>query len=154
MSQQSKTRIGHVHLKVRDLQRAVDFYLRYFALEIVERIDNAYAFLSAGDGQHALALQAVGGEAPQPSPFATGLYHVAFEVADARIFALTFRRLRIDAIDVQAVDHGAYWAMYFHDPDGNGLGIYCPRAHNGPAAIYDPHDNRLLPEATILAVLG
>lgn len=122
------TRIGHVHLRVRDLQTAVDFYIRYFGLCVVERIDNAYAFLATGDRtrtntQH-IALEATGYDAPAASAFAPGLVHIAFAVPDHPSLAAALRRLQTDGVPVQAVDHGRSWALYFSDPDGNGLEIY------------------------------
>jgi catechol 2,3-dioxygenase len=119
-----QTRIGHVHLKVRDLDRALSFYTRHFSLRVVERIGNHYAFLTGGDMHHEIALQNVGGNAPSAPAQGVGLYHVAFEVADARSFALAYRQLQGDGVPVALVDHLISWAMYFNDPDGNGLEIY------------------------------
>lgn len=119
-----KTRIGHAHLKVRDLDRAIDFYTRFLALKFVERIDDDYAFLSGGDFHHEIALQNVGPSAPQPAQESTGLYHVAFEVPDRRSFAEAYRQLTEAGVRVAIVDHLISWAMYFDDPDGNGLEIY------------------------------
>ena len=119
-----QTRIGHVHLKVRDLDRAIEFYTRHFNLSVVERIGPYYAFLSGGEMHHEVALQNVGPQAPSAEARGVGLYHVAFEVPDARSFALAYRQLREDGVAVSLVDHVISWAMYFDDPDGNGLEIY------------------------------
>jgi catechol 2,3-dioxygenase len=119
-----QTRIGHAHLKVRDLDRAVAFYTRHFSLRVVERIGNHYAFLTGGDMHHEIALQNVGDNAPSAPAQGVGLYHVAFEVPDARSFALAYRQLQGDGVPVALVDHLISWAMYFNDPDGNGLEIY------------------------------
>lgn len=120
-----KTRIGHAHLKVRDLDRAIDFYTRLLKLGLVERVGDHYAFLSGGSFHHEIALQNVGPDAPQPPPHATGLYHVAFEVPDKLSFARALRSLLEAGLHVATVDHLISWAMYFDDPDGNGLEIYC-----------------------------
>lgn len=119
-----KTRIGHAHLKVRDLDHAIDFYTRFLALKFVERIDDDYAFLSGGDFHHEIALQNVGPSAPPPAQESTGLYHVAFEVPDRRSFAEAYSQLTEAGVRVAIVDHLISWAMYFDDPDGNGLEIY------------------------------
>ena len=118
------TRIGHAHLKVRNLQRAVDFYTRFLGLRLVEQIEERYAFLSNGYAHHEIALQQLGPGAAPADPAAIGLYHVAFEAPDRRSLALAFSALRDSGVDVSAVDHGISWALYFADPDGNGLELY------------------------------
>lgn len=118
------TRIGHVHLKVRDLQKAVDFYMKFFDLEVTEIVGDHYAFLSGCSLHHEIALQQVGTDAPQPPRSSTGLYHVAFEVPDKEAFALAYQNLTEAGIPVYPVDHLISWALYFSDPDGNGLEIY------------------------------
>ena len=87
------THIGHAHLKVRDLDRALEFYTRFFGLHLVERVGDHYAFLSGGGYHHEIALQNVGPHAPQPPPHGTGLYHVAFEVPDRQSLALAYQAL-------------------------------------------------------------
>ncbi len=119
-----QTKIGHAHLKVRDLDRSIAFYTRFFSLKLVERVGDLYAFLSGGDFHHEIALQNVGPNAPQPFPNGTGLYHVAFEVPDRRSFAQAYKTLAKADVPVATVDHLISWAMYFDDPDGNGLEIY------------------------------
>ena len=118
------TKIGHAHLKVRDLGRSVAFYSRYLALHETERVGDAFAFLTGGAFHHEIALQRVGMGAPQPPANGTGLYHVAFEVPDRRSFAAAYQALTESGISVALVDHYISWAMYFDDPDGNGLEIY------------------------------
>lgn len=116
--------LGHAHLKVRDLDRAVAFYTRYLKLALTERAGGQFAFLSAGAAHHEIALQALGSGAPPPPRFAVGLYHLAFEVPDHESFAAAYHELEAGGVPVAAVDHGISWAMYFADPDGNGLEIY------------------------------
>jgi catechol 2,3-dioxygenase len=118
------TKIGHAHLKVRDLDRSIDFYTSFFSLHLVERVDDAYAFLTGGDFHHEIALQNVGPDAPAPPQQGTGLYHVAFQVPDRESFAQAYIALTEAGIRVATVDHRISWAMYFDDPDGNGLEIY------------------------------
>lgn len=119
-----KTKIGHAHLKVRDLEGAIDFYTRFLGMHPVERVGDAYAFLTGGDVHHEIALQNVGRDAPRPPANGTGLYHVAFEVPDRESFARAYTTLTEAGIQVATVDHLISWAMYFCDPDGNGLEIY------------------------------
>ncbi len=149
-----KTKIGHAHLKVRDLQRSIDFYKRFLGLDVTEVVGNHYAFLTAGTYHHEIALQNVGPNAPQPPARGTGLYHVAFEVPDKGSFALAYRSLREAGITVLAVDHYISWAMYFDDPDGNGLEIYWDtRAEPGGRTLWHG-DNAPLEDETLLAALA
>ena len=117
-------KIGHAHLKVRDLDLAIEFYTELLDLKVIECAGGRYAFLSAGDMHHELGLQSVGADAPQPPPGSTGLFHVAFEVPDQSAFARVYQMLKESRVEVELVDHRISWAMYFDDPDGNGLEIY------------------------------
>lgn len=147
------TKIGHAHLKVRDLERAIAFYTRFLGLQETERVGSHYVFLTAGPYHHEIALQQVGPEAPQPPEHGTGLYHVAFEVPDRRAFAAAYRALTGAGIAVASVDHFISWAMYFDDPDGNGLEIYCDtRTDPGGRPLWHG-ENAPLDEAAILAEL-
>jgi catechol 2,3-dioxygenase len=124
-----QTKIGHAHLKVRDLDRATAFYTHFFSLQFVERVGDQYVFLSGGEMHHEVALQNVGAYAPIPPREGTGLYHVAFEVPDKPSFAKAYKLLTEAGIEVALVDHCISWAMYFDDPDGNGLEIYWDARH-------------------------
>ncbi len=117
-------KLGHVHLKVRNLQRSLVFYRSYFGMEVTERIGTTFVFLSAGPAHHEIALQEVGEEAPLPQRHEVGLYHVAFEVADQQAFAAIYRQLSSSGVTVYPIDHRISWALYFSDPDGNGLEVY------------------------------
>lgn len=117
-------KLGHIHLQVRDLARSVEFYTHVFGLRVVEQFDTQYAFLTGGALHHEVALRAVGTHAPSPSQGSVGLYHAAFEVADKAAFAEAYSVLVEMGLEVYPVDHGISWAMYFGDPDGNGLEIY------------------------------
>ena len=116
--------LGHVHLKVRDLPRAVAFYTQIFGLTVEEQVGHQYAFLTDGLVHHIVALQSVGPGAPLAPPQAVGLYHTAFEVPDKQALARVYHALQKQGIEIIAVDHGISWAIYFDDPDGNGLEIY------------------------------
>ncbi|WP_459191862.1 VOC family protein [Halosimplex sp. J119] len=114
--------VGHVHLKVRDLERALAFYREVLGLDVTER-EGRYVFLSWGERHHDVALQEVGDGAEGPSR-GVGLYHVAFEVATPEALASVYRRLRDRGVQVSPVDHGISKALYFADPDGNGVEVY------------------------------
>jgi catechol 2,3-dioxygenase len=154
MAQAYATKLGHAHLKVHDLERSIDFYTRYLRLHETERVGNAYVFLTTGSFHHEIALQNVGPNAPRPPDRGTGLYHVAFEVPDKRSFAEAYRTLTAAGIAVATVDHFISWAMYFDDPDGNGLEIYCDTRHEPGGRQLWYGENAPLDEATILAELA
>lgn len=122
-----RTRIGHVHLKVRDLERSLAFYRRVLGLEVTDRAGHGFAFLSGGDAHHELALQEVGAGTGSPSRRSVGLYHTAWEVPDREAFADAREALEEAGVSAQAVDHGISWALYFRDPDGQGVEIYLDR---------------------------
>ena len=117
-------RIGHAHLKVRDLNRAIAFYTELLGLKVTEVVNDQYAFLTDGTMHHAMALQNVGEHAPIPTRGSTGLYHIAFEVPDKASFVRALAHLQQAGVSVGTVDHLISWAMYFTDPDGNGLEVY------------------------------
>lgn len=148
-----KTIVSHVHLKVGDLDRAVDFYTRFFHLRVVERVGDHYAFLTGSSVHHEIALQNVGPRAPQSDPLGTGLYHVAFEVPDKRSLAQAYQALTEAGIDVAPVDHLISWAIYFNDPDGNGLEIFWDTRNEPGGATLWHGRNLPLSEETLLAAL-
>lgn len=147
------TKIGHAHLKVRNLDRSIGFYTHYLNMHVTERVGNSYVFLTSGAFHHEIALQYVGPDAPQPPAHSTGLYHVAFEVPDKRSFAAAYQALKRDGIEVAPVDHYISWAMYFDDPDGNGLEIYWDTRNEPHGRRLWHGDNAQLDDATILAAL-
>jgi catechol 2,3-dioxygenase len=149
-----RVKLGHVHLKVRDLDEAVEFYVELLGMRVTERVGGRFAFLSFGGAHHDLALQALGAGAPGPSFHAVGLYHVAFELPDKRAFAEAWKRLRGMGREASAADHRISWAIYCADPDGNGVELYVDtRAELDGASLWRgasvPID-----DATILAHLG
>jgi catechol 2,3-dioxygenase len=120
--------VGHVHLKVADLDRALAFYRDVLGFEVTARIPGA-AFLSAGGYHHHLGLNTweSRGGAPPPSD-ATGLYHVAILYPSRALLADALRRLIAAGIPLDgASDHGVSEALYLHDPDGNGVELYRDR---------------------------
>lgn len=115
--------LGHVHLKVRDLDRAVEFYRAVAGLRVVERVPG-YAFLTGDDAHHRLALQEVGPAAPLPGHRSVGLYHTAWEAPDRSALLRAVEAARAAGADPAGVDHGISVAFYFADPDGNGVELY------------------------------
>jgi catechol 2,3-dioxygenase len=118
----SDPHLGHVHLKVRDVDRAIEFYRDVLGLDVTERHGN-YAFLSFGAHHHDLALQGLGEGAADPGP-GVGLYHSAWEVSDGTTLRETYERLHDRGVEVAPVDHGISKALYFDDPAGNGVEVY------------------------------
>jgi catechol 2,3-dioxygenase len=123
------TTIGHVHLKVSDLERAERFYVDLLGFHVTARYGTDAVFLSAGDNHHDLALntwQSKGGGPPPPGT--TGLFHFAILVPTRRRLAEMFVRLRDAGVRLSgASDHLVSEALYLQDPDGNGIEIYCDR---------------------------
>lgn len=124
-----RVKIGHVHLKVSDLERSVAFYCGILGFELTQRFGRSAAFLSAGGYHHHIGLNtwdSRGGAAPGPGT--TGLYHAAILYPDRRSLADALRRLIKAGIELDgASDHGVSQALYLRDPDGNGLELYCDR---------------------------
>jgi catechol 2,3-dioxygenase len=115
--------IGHVHLKVADLDRALAFYHGVLGFDITQRYGSQAAFLSAGGYHHHIGLntwESRGGAPPPPG--STGLYHVAIRYPDRPALADALRRLVAAGVPLDgAADHGVSEALYLRDPDGNGV---------------------------------
>jgi len=137
-------KIGHVHLKIRDLNRSLNFYQTYLGLKVTEQLGDSMAFLSGSSMHHEIALQQLGATAAAPGRFDVGLYHVAFEVPDHETFMTVYNRLRADGIAVYPIDHRISWALYFSDPDGNGIEVYWDtRWAEGGAELWEGKDRFL-----------
>ncbi len=117
-------KIGHVHLKVRNLERAERFYTFVLGASATERVAGCFSFLSMGESHHEIALQELGEFAKQPARDAVGLYHSAFEVSDLDELLSAVKRLDELGAAYSIVDHGISRAVYSSDPDGNGVEIY------------------------------
>lgn len=122
-------RIGHVHLKVADLERALNFYCGVLGFELQQRFGSQAAFISAGGYHHHIGLntwESQGG--PAPAPGTTGLYHLAILYPTRPALADALRRLIAARIELEgAADHGVSEALYLRDPDGNGVELYWDR---------------------------
>ncbi len=151
-------RIGHVHLKVSDLQRSIHFYCDVLGFEITQRYGSQAVFISAGGYHHHIGLntwESFGGSAPPQG--STGLFHVAILYPSRKSLAEAFRRLIEAGIPlIGASDHGVSEALYLRDPDENGIELYWdrpkdewPRTPDGELAMFTQRldMNRLLQEA-------
>jgi catechol 2,3-dioxygenase len=137
--------IGHVHLKVADLDRALRFYCGVLGFELTARYGPGAAFLGAGGYHHHIALntwESLGGSPPPPG--STGLYHVAIRYPTRAALADALRRLEKAGIPLQgAADHGVSESLYLTDPDQNGVELYrdrprseWPRGPDGEIVMY------------------
>jgi catechol 2,3-dioxygenase len=138
------TRIGHVHLKVADIERSLAFYCDVLGFELMQRWGTSAAFVSAGGYHHHIGLntwESLGG--PAPPPGCTGLFHLAILYPTRAALADALRRLIAANIPLEgASDHGVSEALYLRDPDENGVELYrdrpadeWPRDANGNLAM-------------------
>lgn len=129
----SATRIGHIHLKVADLERSLDFYCGLLGFELMQRMGDQAAFISAGGYHHHIGLNTwYSKEAPPASPYGVGLFHTAIVYPERRDLArIVLRLLEADYQLTGASDHGVSEAIYLNDPDENGVELYWdrPRKH-------------------------
>src|ERR1017187_10186119 len=121
--------IGHVHLKVADLERALKFSVGVLGVELTQRLGSQAAFVSAGGYHHHIGLntwESQGGTPPPPGT--TGLYHVAVLYPTRATLADALRRVLAAGVELDgAADHGVSEALYLRDPDGNGVELYRDR---------------------------
>lgn len=144
------TRIGHVHLKVADLQRSLDFYCGVLGFELMQKFGSQAAFISAGGYHHHLGLNTWESQGGSPPPRgSTGLYHTAILYPTRADLADAVRRVLKAGIRLEgAADHGVSEAIYLRDPDDNGVELYrdrpreeWPRTASGGLAMgLDPLD--------------
>lgn len=141
----ARATIGHVHLKVSDLERSLAFYCGVLGFQLMQRWGTRAAFISAGGYHHHIGLntwESLGGSAPPPG--STGLFHLAVLYPDRATLADALRRLITAGIPLDgASDHGVSEALYLHDPDNNGVELYqdrpreeWPSAADGTLAMY------------------
>jgi len=121
--------IGHIHLKVADLERAIAFYADALGFQVTQRFGRGAAFLSVGGYHHHIGLntwESQGGNPPAPGT--TGLYHAAILYPTRADLAWALRRLLANGVRLEgASDHGVSEALYLRDPDGNGIELYWDR---------------------------
>ena len=140
-----QVRIGHVHLKVADLERALKFYCGVLGFELQQKFGTQAAFISAGGYHHHIGLntwESKGGSPPPPG--STGLYHTAILYPNRATLADALRRVLAAGIELDgAADHGVSEAIYLRDPDQNGVELYrdrpeseWPRSTNGELTMF------------------
>jgi catechol 2,3-dioxygenase len=145
------TGIGHVHLKVSDIDRALAFYQGVLGFDLVMRLGDSAAFVSAGGYHHHIGLNTWHSRrSTSPPPHHTGLYHVAIRYPSRRDLAAAVRRVVNAGVPLQGVaDHGVSESIYLADPDGNGIELTrdrpeseWPRTVDGKIAMHmaDPLD--------------
>lgn len=129
MSIHPKTVIGHVHLKVSDLERSEAFYRDALGFEVTSRYGREAVFMSAGGYHHHIGLNTWHSKGSGPAPSdRTGLYHFAILLPDRRELARTVKRLMEAGVPIDgASDHGVSEAVYLRDPDDNGIEVYRDR---------------------------
>jgi catechol 2,3-dioxygenase len=127
-----KVRIGHVHLKVADLERALGFYCGVLGFDLMQQFGNSAAFISAGGYHHHIGLNTWESAGGTPAPRGTtGLYHLAILFPTRAGLAQALRKLLAAGIELDgASDHGVSEALYLRDPDGNGVELYWDRPPN------------------------
>lgn len=153
------TDIGHVHLKVADLDRALGFYCGVLGFTLMQRFGGQAAFVSAGGYHHHIGLntwESLGG--PRPAPGTTGLYHTAIRYPTRRALGIALKRLVEAGVSLTgAADHGVSEALYLDDPDGNGVELYWDRPRDAWPAPTQPGErvgmySRRLDLAALLAL--
>ncbi len=117
-----EARIGHVHLKVSEIERSLNFYCGLLGFKLVTRYDNEAAFVAAGDYHHHIGLNVwYSKNAPPPPMHTTGLFHTAILYPTRKDLAAIVRRLQEFSYPFKASDHGVSEAIYINDPDKNGI---------------------------------
>lgn len=124
-----ETRIGHVHLKVADLERSLEFYCGLLGFELITRYGDQAAFISAGGYHHHIGLNTwYSKDAPPATREGVGLYHTAILYPTKRDLANIYKRLlEAGYTDIGSSDHGVSLALYLRDPDNNGVELYWDR---------------------------
>jgi catechol 2,3-dioxygenase len=145
MAIDARVDIGHVHLKVADIERSLGFWRDVLGFELVQQLGDQAAFISAGGYHHHIGLNTWESKgAPPPPRQTTGLYHVAIRYPDRRTLADAVKRVVDAGIPLTgASDHGVSEAVYLRDPDDNGVELYrdrprdeWPRAEDGGIAMF------------------
>ena len=119
-------RLGHLVLRVRDLKRSEEFYNKILGLKVTGRAGDMMTFFSSTDDHHDLAITKLGEDAPGPDPNRVGLYHFAYQLGSLDELKEAYRFLGEKGVKIAGMgDHGQTKSLYFFDPDGNEIEVYC-----------------------------
>ena len=114
--------LGHLVLKVRDIERSEQFYTNVLGLDVTTKRPGVIVFMSAGEASHELALMSVGADAPGPEANRVGLYHFAWEMESFDDIKKLYREMKEKGVRIGGIgDHGISLGVYFFDPDGNEI---------------------------------
>jgi catechol 2,3-dioxygenase len=152
MATHPKTRIGHVHLHVADLERSLSFYRDVLGFEVTERIGDSAVFLSAGGYHHHIGLNTWQGKGvPPPPPGHAGLYHYAILYPTRKALAEALKRLVDAGYPITGgADHGVSEAIYLEDPDSIGIELYC----DWPKEEWQKDNGRIVMKSSPLDLQG
>jgi catechol 2,3-dioxygenase len=152
----TKARIGHVHLKVSNLKRSLEFYCDLLGFELTTMYGNDAAFVSAGGYHHHIGLNTWFSKNAPPAPkHSVGLFHTAILYPTRRDLATIFQRLRNENYPLTgASDHGVSEALYLDDPDGNGVELYCDRPKEQWSYLEDGSIDMFTKPLDIQSLLG
>ena len=119
-------RLGHIVLRVRDLGRSEEFYSQVLGLRVTGRAGDEMVFFSSTDDHHDLAIAKIAEDAPGPDPNRVGLYHFAYQLGSFEELKEAYRFLNKKGVKIAGMgDHGVTKSLYFLDPDGNEIEVYC-----------------------------
>lgn len=143
-------RVAHVVIKVRSLEKSLDFYTRILGLKVMGRIPPSVVFLSTGRDHHELAIAELGPEAPNAQFYEIGLEHFAFKLRDEDDLREAYDTLLRENVEIAyTVNHGVTKSVYFYDPDGNELEVYADNSPEEVATFENPYGGlEKLPFAT------
>ena len=133
-------RVAHVVIKVRSLEKSLDFYTRILGLKVMGEIPPAVVFLSTGRDHHELGMAELGAEAPDSEFFRVGMEHFAFKLSSEDDLREAYETLLSENVEIAyTVNHGVTKSVYFFDPDGNELEVYADNSPEEVASFENPY---------------
>ncbi|MBY8861368.1 VOC family protein [Nocardia sp. CA2R105] len=133
-------RVAHVVIKVRSLEKSLDFYTRILGLKVMGRIDPSVVFLSTGRDHHELGIAELGTEAPDGAFYQVGMEHFAFKLRNETDLIEAYETLLSEKVEIAyTVNHGVTKSVYFFDPDGNELEVYADNSPEEVAGFENPY---------------
>lgn len=133
-------RIAHVVIKVRSLEKSLDFYTRVLGLKVMGKIEPSVVFLSTGRDHHELGIAELGAEAPDSAFYQVGMEHFSFRLRDETDLLDAYKTLLDEKVEIAyTVNHGVTKSVYFYDPDGNQLEVYADNSPEEVASFENPY---------------